>query len=62
MNMAVRKEYDQLVPRFQILLDDLDRLELPLIAVLVDQAFHRLQDIIAHLEAETPAYMDDSDQ
>lgn len=45
--MAQVDEYRAVASRMQTLLDELDRLQLATVAVYVDLALHRLEDIIA---------------
>lgn len=45
--MVLHDDYRALVPRMEDLLAELDRLQLPLIAVHVDLALRRLEEVIA---------------
>ena len=45
--MKLHDDYSALVPRMEELLAELDRLQLPLVAVHVDLALRRLEEAIA---------------
>jgi hypothetical protein len=51
--MALLKEYRSLISRMEKLLTDLDRLELPSVAVHVDHAARRLEKIAQEQEDRT---------
>lgn len=46
--MIVIEEYQTLAPKMELLLSELDRLRLETVAVHVDLALRRLEDIISH--------------
>ncbi len=50
--MNINEEYNDLVMRLESLLGDLDRLELPFVAVYVDLALRRLEGHLAAKETE----------
>lgn len=55
--MVLHEDYGALIPRMEELLDELDRLQLPLIAVHVDLALANLKAVVEGLGVQ-----DQSDQ
>lgn len=53
--MDINEEYSDLRARFESLLSDLDRLQLPFVAVHVDLALRRLEAHLAGRETEFAA-------
>jgi hypothetical protein len=53
--MDINEEYSDLRVRFESLLSDLDRLQLPFVAVHVDLALRRLESHLAGIGAEFAA-------
>ncbi len=53
--MEMQEEYEDLRARFEILLSDLDRLQLPFVAVHVDLALRRLEDYLLSHEVALSA-------
>jgi hypothetical protein len=51
--MILHDDYNALVPRMEALLAELDRLQLPLVAVHVDFALRRLEEVIAGTASNT---------
>lgn len=45
--MVLHEDYGALVPRMEELLTELDRLQLPMIAVHVDMGLARLKELVA---------------
>lgn len=52
--MVLNDDYSKLVPQFENLLAELDRLNLPMIAVHLDLALRRLEDVISGSVSGTP--------
>jgi hypothetical protein len=50
--MVLHEDYEALVPRMESLLEELDRLELSIVAVHVDFALQRLQEVITGIVAD----------
>jgi len=52
--MVLNEDYSKLVPQFENLLAELDRLQLPMVAVHLDLALRRLEEIISGNKSGTP--------
>lgn len=52
--MVLNEDYNKLVPQMENLLAELDRLQLPMVAVHIDLALRRLEEVISGNTTENP--------